>query len=244
MKNDKERAKSNKTVWIAGIAFLLCMLTFGVGNFVSPSMNELGVDSSLNWTLRPNYDTILEFCEGKAYVKKNNHGQFYESETGLREIDPVKDEKYLKEMMRPIYNDADSDSERLYGMENLMGNIVIPIVYKRITGFSEGRVFAETANAVPWGYEGSGKYVMLDENGKTITKLKGNFEELYALSDGKALFKQGGLYGYLDKEGEAAIQPQFAAAKSFMNGRAASPSLSREPYRPPWLNSAFPSESA
>jgi hypothetical protein len=57
-------------------------------------------------------------------------------------------------------------------------------------------------------------------NLKGIMLADANYDEVRAFSEGMAVVKKGGLYGFIDKSGKLVIQPTYNDASSFNNGLA------------------------
>lgn len=98
--------------------------------------------------------------------------------------------------------------DELYGYIDAGYSMVIPPQFQYAGSFGDGVAYAE---------KDGGKY-MIDKSGKIISHVAYAFS---TFSDGLAVFSDGNLYGYIDKEGNIAIEARFAWAKDFCNGLAA-----------------------
>ena len=123
----------------------------------------------------------------------------------------------------------------LYGYINRNGDFIIPPKFVDAGDFSEARAVVSTSGPCStWlngGYElpilmGRGhsgnspkcSYEYLDESGHIFTN--GQYEHARPFREGLAVVKQRGSFGFIDKQGDWAIEPRFNAAGSFSEGLA------------------------
>lgn len=102
-----------------------------------------------------------------------------------------------------------------FGYIDETGKIAINAQFKNATSFSEG---------IAWTVKESGAPEAIDVNGKVLFKII-NAEKVFNYSEGMACYcikdkEEKKLYGYLDKEGNTVIQPQFYKAGRFVEGMA------------------------
>ena len=103
---------------------------------------------------------------------------------------------------------------RKWGCVDKKGNMVIDTNYISINNFHEGLAFVWIDNDRP---------VCIDKKGNVVIKElpKGLHRSDYLIfSEGLACIKVDGKYGYIDKTGEFAIEPQFYSASNFSCGLA------------------------
>ena len=146
------------------------------------------------------------------------------------------------EIMIPLeYNDMNHYSEGLVSAENFngkygfldsVGNVIIPFIYEDAGDFSEGvaAVFKQSGYAnTLFGIQPTYKCGYIDRYGSEVIPFK--FKSTFSASicefhDGRAV--QGissdniyaTTYGYIDKNGDWVVYPQFDDAEEFKNGVA------------------------
>lgn len=96
----------------------------------------------------------------------------------------------------------------LYGYINADYAIAIPPQYDDAGDFGDGLAYAEK----------DGEKFIIDKIGKPVAAVD---QAIGTFSDGLAPFRKDELFGYVDRNGEIAIEPRFAWAKNFRNGLAA-----------------------
>lgn len=102
------------------------------------------------------------------------------------------------------------------GFINKKGELVIPATYIRASSFSDN---------IAWVIEENGAPKAIDKNGKTRFELT-QAVEVYPFYDGLAAFSirnlhgEGKLYGFVNKSGKIAIEPQYESVLSFHGGMA------------------------
>lgn len=168
--------------------------------------NNVGlIDLWGNFILEPSYNYINDYQEGLAIA----HDQ--EGAVVLNESGKVISDKYSfvgnYNNRRASYSIQNPDESYLYGYLNETGKPVIEATYEMATDFWEGRAVVLTENGV---------YELIDIMGKTILGL--NYQYVGNISDGMMRFRsvEGGKYGYLDNDGNIAIQPVFTECNDFI----------------------------
>lgn len=118
----------------------------------------------------------------------------------------------------------DKDSNGLWGFRSIQGNFTIPPKYQVADDFSEGYALVS---------QDADHYTFIDTLGKKITQEEFEFEELKIsvnakpffknnlFSNGLAVIKKNGKYGYINSKGEIAIAPQYTYCERFSAGLAA-----------------------
>ena len=97
------------------------------------------------------------------------------------------------------------------GLTNLDGSLVLPFEYSQI-------YYADSQTLV--GVSQSG-ITLFDFSGNAVTKLKNEIVEINKMVDGIARIKtQDGLYGYVGRDGEYILEPQYPYAADFKSGTA------------------------
>ncbi|MFA4931726.1 MAG: WG repeat-containing protein [Caldisericia bacterium] len=102
-----------------------------------------------------------------------------------------------------------------FGCINKDGSMVIPAIYSHIDAFSEDLALVGL----------DGEYRYLDKTGKTIIGLPSTCDSAGDFHDGRAwvmmrIEKKGYKYGFIDKEGNFAVEPVYDRAFDFYSGSA------------------------
>ncbi len=97
-----------------------------------------------------------------------------------------------------------------WGYIDIMGRIVIGAQFREARVFSEGLALVR---------DDAGLYGHIRRDGTWAIPLS-FFEEAHSFSENFALVKVNGSYGYVDHEGNLAIQPKYVRAASFSEGLA------------------------
>ncbi|MCS7004994.1 MAG: WG repeat-containing protein [Cytophagales bacterium] len=102
--------------------------------------------------------------------------------------------------------------DKLYGLQNATGKVVVKPIYAQIEPFSEGLAVVKLVekNIAQYGY--------LSETGALI--IAPQFAAARSFSDGKAAVNLKGKWGYIDKTGKWVIAPQYLSAGDFSDGYA------------------------
>lgn len=169
------------------------------------------IDQTGKIVIPPKFDQVDGFAEGMARVKVGKLFGYID-ETG--------------KLVVPARFQAASDfSEGLarvmlgykWGFIDKSGRMVIPATFATVSDFSDG-TFAATIESAP---QGKRQYRLVDRTGKLISPSKlsvtSTFSEGLALiSDGEKDLKQG----YVNKQWDVVIQPQYLSASPFRDGLA------------------------
>lgn len=165
------------------------------------------IDRSGRFVIQPTYEWIDSFEEGRAIAYGDG---------GARVIDNAG--RVLTDRAYPFiakYSDGRalfSDAGGLYGYLDLNGNEAIPARFRNGGDFSDGEAIVQT---------GEREHARIDRDGRVLTTYP------YAYvggqpSDGLLPFRRedSGPLGYIDKSGRVVIEPRFASAQPFRDGRA------------------------
>lgn len=95
-----------------------------------------------------------------------------------------------------------------YGVINTNGELVLPIIYDKVTLGNEGQFVVKKQQL----------YGILDTSQSPLIPIV--YERIKPFQNGLALAKQNGRYGYLNLANEWAIEPQYLQASSFAENRA------------------------
>lgn len=160
--------------------------------------------------VKPIYDTIRLFSEGRAVV----HDQ-----QGFKIIDESGKEITSRAFSfigdyhegRALFTDIAADGNHLFGFLNKRGKEVIPITYEEAGNFSNGKALVKM---------NGGTYALINLTGKVICTYPYAFTGSYG--EGLLAFQKcsGGLFGYLDEQGNTVIEPKYTSAEPFKEGRA------------------------
>jgi WG containing repeat len=102
---------------------------------------------------------------------------------------------------------------RIYFINKSGGIMNISRIYSQAQDFSEGLALVGVAGERGMGY--------IDTTGQMVIPQNDSYQVARPFREGLAAIKQGGKWGYLDKTGKMAIEPQFAEALRFSEGLAA-----------------------
>ncbi|WPC42622.1 WG repeat-containing protein [Clostridium sp. JS66] len=87
---------------------------------------------------------------------------------------------------------------RLYGFININGEFVIDPIYKSAEDFNDGLALVKTVD---------NKKCFINEKNEITLNIE--YESISSFTNGLAAFKKNGKAGYIDKEGNVAIEPQY-----------------------------------
>lgn len=188
------KKKSKWWLWvIIGIgAAALAGIVFFIGSLLrSDDIEKVDMD-------------LIPVCKNEKWGYINKKGDFI--------INPqFADATYFSDGLARV-----CDSKGNVGYINKKGKYVIAAKYKQGTYFKEGLAFVVAEGGAP---------TCINKKGKTVFELP-QAEGVMEFSEGLATFytydKEGEeLYGFVDKKGRVAINPQFKKANYFCEGMAA-----------------------
>ena len=105
---------------------------------------------------------------------------------------------------------AAASKNGLWGYIDKSGNEIIPIRYRTVKTFSEGIAVAQDL---------LGNFHLFTAEGTLIAdSLK--YEDVSFFQDGKAMVENGHLFGFIDKNGDQIIAPEYEYASAFRDGIA------------------------
>ena len=175
----------------------------GLAPFILSDVGVGFIDWEGKVVIPPEYDTVWDFSEGFARVKKNDK-MGYIDKTG-------------KEITSLQYDNAAPFSEGLaavmknnkIGFVDTTGKEVIPCAYSdSAAGFSQGLAAVEKDGK--WGFINKTVEVVIDFT----------YDDAYSFSQGLAAVKKGGKWGFIDKAGEVVVDFTYDEVVSFANGLA------------------------
>lgn len=198
------------------------------------------IDKSGKLVIPLQFIGVKDFSEGLAPVQQFFTGadKRFHREWGF--ID-----RSGKIVVEPQYQWADQFSEGMacigqaeptdwtmrYGYIDKTGRSVIPPKYDWAEPFSQGLALVHLPGQKD-GYDHvfvngkggvinrSGSWVFIDKTGKIIVVPPPAVQEIHSFSEGFSRVKIGGLYGFMDKQGNMAIKPQYRWADDFSEGLA------------------------
>ncbi|QCJ41460.1 DUF3298 domain-containing protein [Bacillus sp. S3] len=175
-------------------------------------MDKAGIiDDTGYFIVKPKYDTIEPFSEGRAVVN-DQHGFKVIDESG-KEITEKAYTVIFPEYKegRLIVEETADDGQYLHGYLNKRGKVVIPIIYQSASEFTEGKAIVKTKN---------GPYELIDLTGKVLQSYPFAFVDQYGQDLLVYKKKDDGKLGYIDEHGKTVIEPRFSSAESFIDDRA------------------------
>lgn len=128
-------------------------------------------------------------------------------------------------VINPQFKDAEWFNEGLalvkaedgkYGFIDKKGNYEIPAQYSQATIFNEGLAFVVEEGGYPTCIDKDGDIVFEFSMAEGVGCFQEGLAPFYVLND-----KNEAKWGFVDKKGNVAINPQFSVAYSFSNGLAA-----------------------
>jgi len=168
------------------------------------------IDRAGAFLVTPTYSTITSFTEGRAQVVDDRGFQVMDETGGIITREPY-DYIGMYQNGRALYADTDAQGRYLYGYLDRSGQEVIPRRYLSATDFLDGKAVAQVAER---------EYALIGRNGERLQTYP--YAYVGPLRDGLLPFSRsaGGPYGYLNETGAVVIEPRFAMAQPFENGRA------------------------
>jgi hypothetical protein len=166
------------------------------------------IDANGYFIVKPKYDTIQPFSEGRAVVIDQDGFKLID-ESG-KEI-TNKAYSFIGDFKdgRAVIAEADEHGQNLYGYLNRMGKEVLSPQYEAATEFHEGHAVVKEKN---------GGIALIGLTGKIIQRYP--YPAAGEYGEGLLAFQKEEKYGYIDEQGKMIIPPQFAYAGRFENGRA------------------------
>ncbi|MEK8129306.1 WG repeat-containing protein [Paenibacillus filicis] len=165
------------------------------------------IDTSGQYRIKPLFDTIGDFSEGRAAVI-DKEGFKVIDESG--QVLTPHAYSYIGTFRegRAVVSDSGSGH---YGYLNTAGQVVIPLQYLEAGDFSHGKAVVKVQENL---------YALIDTSGKRLHTYPYAF--VGGLGDGLLPFRQEveGRYGYIDEAGQVVIKPQYTVALPFSEGRA------------------------
>lgn len=163
------------------------------------------IDRRGEWAIEPDFDQLRPFAEGLAAVGKGGLWGFIDK-NGETVIAPRWAASHdFSEGLAPVQDPATD----LWGFVDTAGELVIPARYSDALSFSEGL-------AVVRGDDGGFGFV--DASGEEVIPL--DLFNARSFSGGLAAVKRGALWGFVDPQGQMAIEPRFREAKDFGSAEA------------------------
>ncbi len=105
-------------------------------------------------------------------------------------------------------NLAEVRKNEKYGFINEKREVVVPIIYDRVMGFSENRAVVKR----------NGKWGLIDTDGNEI--IEPVYDLLWSFCEGNAVAGKDKKYGYINKDGEISVPIIYDMADNFADGLA------------------------
>ncbi|WP_209124961.1 WG repeat-containing protein [Alkalihalobacillus sp. BA299] len=173
--------------------------------------NKVGlIQCSGQYLIRPKYESILPYTEGRAIVIDNKsfkvideHGKVL-TPKAYRFIAPY-------ENCRAVFADISLEGQYLYGYLDRNGHEIIPLQYEYATDFKDGKALVQLQDS---------NYALIDQVGDVLQSY--SFQSMTGFSEGLSAFKKtyNEPFGYVDEQGNIVIQPRFSTAQPFQDGKA------------------------
>lgn len=203
--NDKQWAfwDGNQTTWKMGNLQNLGSLNDGLAKYKLYGKYGFLNDNGIK-VVQPIFTQVGDFEKGFSWVK-NRKGKMAVINKELKIITPYKYKKINN------YDNAQQVivKKMRYGLLNSNGKSILPCHFKSISTIQCGRRIAHKGNTL----------IVLDEKGKVVKKLK-NVKKASPYSDGLCKVLKGRNYGYLDTNGNWALQPVYKSCTDFNDGVA------------------------
>lgn len=171
------------------------------------------IDASANYIVKPVYDSIGNFSEGRA-TAIDSQGFKLIDERG--HVVTKRAYPFIADMSdgRALYYIMDEGGETgvsKYGYLNAQGEEIIPARFLEANDFQLGKALVKIQD---------NRYALIDKNGRTLA----SFAHAYVgpPGDGLLAFQDdpAGKYGFIDEQGKVVLQPAYTSAFPFHNGRA------------------------
>ncbi|ACB85126.1 WG repeat-containing protein [Natranaerobius thermophilus] len=189
------------------------------------------IDKTGEYLKEPKFDRALSFNDGIALVELDGK-QGIIDEKGNYVIEPVFDSLKPTIANNLIVASPHEKDGNYYGYINKEGEYIIDPNYSRAKNFSKGLAAVECKDTDLWGFiDEKGEYVIEPKfnNARSFTgqeelaavSIEDYIEVERELNDDKTEVKEHvELWGFIDKSGEYAIEPQFKTANEFRDGMA------------------------
>jgi hypothetical protein len=168
------------------------------------------IDTSGYFIVKPTYETINPFSEGRATIIDRNVFKVID-ESG-KEL-TSKAYSFIGDYQegRALFSIADQKNKNLYGFLNRRGKEVIPAVYVSAGNFKNGKSLVKLKD---------GSYALINLTGKVLQSY--NLAFVGDLGEGLLPFQESpdGKFGYINEQGKIIIEPRFASARPFLDGCA------------------------
>lgn len=164
-------------------------------------------NSAMEWAIPAIYDELIAgFYQGRAVLKKRKDIVVIDSDgKELLTFENCDAENIQRLPLLLIKRMHPEKKKKFVGIFNFQtGEFIIPDVYKNIdtsTAIEDG-IFIVTDENNQKGY--------IDVSGKVISPCQ--YNEVNPFSEGLALVKANGLYGFIDRDGREVIAPAFKSA--------------------------------
>lgn len=196
------------------------------------------INTKGDWAIAPEYDKVNDFNSGLAlvakgedwfYIREDNTpleivekpDKFYSFDQGVAFFKRGEkigllgtDGKFVAEpdydVIKPFASGyAKASKNGLWGLIDTKGNILVPIEYEEISGFSPTGLWAR--NGAAFGLIIDGKFTPID-----------GVDKIYDFQPGSELTyaRKGGKIGFIDNRGNWKIEPGFDKARAFNKGLA------------------------
>ena len=177
------------------------------------------IDRDGNYFIEPQFAYSYSFCkEGFAPVFDNMNDKVYfinlEGDTVLKSCDrynlitPQEGSIYV-----PNFIDGALlvEKDGKYGCVDTEGQLIAPVVYDKITAYDEGLAIGKRDD----------KSFIIDKMNNEILELDTKVDSVFSFSEGFARFiSKDNKQGYINKNGEIVIEPQYLYAGRFVCGLA------------------------
>lgn len=162
------------------------------------------------FVVKPRYETIAEFSEGRAAVT-DSHGFHVIDEGG--NVLTSKPYSYIGTYKegRSICAGTNQQGKYLYGYLDERGREIIPLSYQSAMDFRNGKAVVQINEF---------KYALIERSGNVIQ----TYPYAFVGDNGEGLLafqgKTNSRYGFIDEAGHVVIEPKYTGAQPFQEGRA------------------------
>jgi hypothetical protein len=187
------------------------IINIGIPKYFDGVLKTELAEFNTYFVVKPEYRYVGEFTEGWNYGYDSKWNIWIFDSEGNKYTPEEKGDIAQLRDVRVLYS-----GDNLIGLANLKGEIKVEPQYSviYINDISEGLVTA--LKPTDFGNE----LVILNINGKEVANVGSRYESVGKFSEGKAVVKKEGLYGYIDMQGTEIIPLQFTYANEFSNGYA------------------------